>query len=128
MSFKVISYDKNNARTVTGTYKTLKEALAVVRPNADGAVEDRDGFNYFRDGTGLGFSALRQSNEGMQFASTGIYNQHQMYVSQIKHIGWSIFWKTKDRKLVRRYFNEVRRRLKAGTFKIKAEKQSKEAS
>lgn len=85
-------------------------------------IVDSLGYEYFSDGSGIGFTAFEESNEDMWLRSWPLYNQKTRTISCIKKSSWHIYWHFKDRKKVKLFHNKVRELIKSGKFKVKNEK------
>lgn len=110
------AYDQSNH--LLGNFKDFETAMKTARRHF---VTDDENLQYFGDGTGTGFSALKQSNKGTLHESWPIYNQKTRYLKSIKAVSWHIFWRTGSIKAVKNYHNRVREMLKIGTLKLKTE-------
>lgn len=111
--FSFTSFHQN--QTEIGKFKTLPEAMKG-RPYK---VQDTEGLTYFSDGTGTGFSSIKESNEGMWHSShDGIYNQRKKSAKSIKAVSWHIYWETKSLESVKSYHQRVRNLIKIGALKV----------
>ena len=71
--FKV--YDVH--RKTTLQFTTFSEALSNIRGTSN-YITDAQGYKYFGDGTGLGFRALKQSNQELFYNTNGVYSQKKL--------------------------------------------------
>lgn len=85
---------------------------------------DSNNLCYFNDGTGSGYTALKADNANTHIGRTGwpLYNQKERTISCIKRSSWNIYWDSKDLKEVKKFHNEIRERIKNGTFKVLKDK------
>lgn len=110
------AYDKANR--LLGSFKDFETAMKAARRHF---VTDDEGLRYFGDGTGTGFSALKQSNKDTLYENWPVYNQKARHLTTIKAASWHIFWQTGSIKAVKNYHNRVREQLKIGTLKLKTD-------
>jgi len=105
------------------SFKNFSDAFGALRKRHDAYyVLDNQGYKYFSDGTGNGFSLLLQSNEGCQQSSWGRYNQKGMELGVIKRIAQELVWDGRPKSEVKDYFTRIRTAVSAGKFKIRKTK------
>lgn len=102
----------NNENKEIGQFSDFKVAMS---QGFNNKVVDPEGYTYFKDGTGLGFSALKQPNN---YPVSSIYNQHQRTVGQIKSVSWQIYWQLGKLSEVKKYHIKIRALIKQNKMKV----------
>ena len=101
----------NSKKEIVGKFSDFNLAKS---QGFDTHVVDENGYTYFKDGTGLGYSAFKQENN---YQGSTIYNQKERTAGQIKSVSWQIFWKL-GLKEVKKYHIKVRALIKQNKLKV----------